>query len=293
MKILRPRLLLAIVSLAAPQFSQGQTPAPAAPAAALPTQGSQVWVWETMKFNPSGTGGRREVTNLPTATLRRFESHISTLNVGLNSHAPHKHGQEEFIILREGNLEIHINGGTQRVGPGSMFFFASNDSHNVTNVGDKPATYLVFNFQTALTAAVPVEGTAAATLAGKLPAGTLQSTVYDWEKLVAAKTEKGERRQLMNSLTATCANLEGHVTTLNPGEAPHAAHRHPDEELIVVKEGLMEVTIDGVTTRGGPGSIFFYASNALHGMKNVGTTTATYYVFRVITEATPKEPKPV
>jgi quercetin dioxygenase-like cupin family protein len=54
-----------------------------------------------------------------------------------------------------------------------------------------------------------------------------------------------------------------------------------------VKEGLIEVTINGVTQRAGPGSIFFYASNDEHGMKNVGTTAATYHVVRIVTAATP------
>ena len=83
-------------------------------------------------------------------------------------------------------------------------------------------------------------------------------------------------------------NIEGHVTTLNPGEIPHEAHRHPDEEMVVIKEGTIEATINGVSQRGGPGSVFFFASNDLHGMKNVGTTIATYHVFRFITATTPK-----
>jgi quercetin dioxygenase-like cupin family protein len=253
------------------------------PAAPLRTQGSQAWIWENLTFTRNAVGGRREVTNLPTATLRRFESHVTTLNPGLDSHAPHRHAQEEFIILKEGVLETHINGHTQRVGPGSLFFFASNDLHNVTNVGDTPATYLVFNVQTALTADAPAEGAAKAALPGKLG-----STVYDWDALPVTTTGKGARRELMNSPTVTCANLECHVTTLNPGETPHAAHRHPDEELIVVKDGTVEATIDGAATRGGPGSIFFFASNSLHGLRNVGTTPATYYVVRIVTEATPK-----
>ena len=32
----------------------------------------------------------------------------------------------------------------------------------------------------------------------------------------------------------------------------------------------MAATINGVTNRGGPGSVFFYGSNDEHGMKNVG-----------------------
>jgi quercetin dioxygenase-like cupin family protein len=82
--------------------------------------------------------------------------------------------------------------------------------------------------------------------------------------------------------------LECHVTTLNPGEIPHPAHRHPDDEIILVKDGMMEATINGRAQTAGPGSIFFFSSNDEHAMKNVGSTTATYYVIRVVTSATPK-----
>lgn len=116
---------------------------------------------------------------------------------------------------------------------------------------------------------------------------TMKSTVIDWSKLEAKPTKTGARRELFDGPTATFNNLEGHVTTLNPGEVPHAPHRHPDEEMILIKEGTLEVTINGETKRAGAGSIFFYASNDLHGMKNVGDTVATYFVFRFITAKTP------
>jgi quercetin dioxygenase-like cupin family protein len=278
MNVLRRSLLLvlAIVPLTA-LISRGQTPA--VPSAKL---GSTVFNWDSFRPQPTGVGVRRDVVNLPTATLEKFECHISTLNPGLMSHPPHRHPQEEFIIIKEGTLEVFINGQTQRVGPGSLFFFASNDLHNVTNVGDRPATYLVFNLTTAATHTAPAQGAAAAGLPGKLA-----STVFDWEKLAPKATKTGERREVVNSPTVTCANLECHVTTLKPGEVPHAPHHHPDEELVIVKEGLIEVTINGVTQRAGPGSIFFYASNDEHGMKNVGPNAATYHVVRIVTAATP------
>ena len=50
----------------------------------------------------------------------------------------------------------------------------------------------------------------------------------------------------------------------------------------------MEATINGVSQRGGPGSVFLFASNDLHGMRNVGATRASYYVIRMVTSATPK-----
>jgi quercetin dioxygenase-like cupin family protein len=248
-----------------------------------PIQGSMVFDWNDLVTKPTANGSRRDVTNLPTATLEGFESHITTLNPGAISHPPHRHSREEFIILKEGTLDVSINGKVTRAGPGSLLFFASNDLHNVKNVGDTPATYLVFNLATAATKTAPAEGAAAAALPGKLSSG-----VFEWSKLAVKPTKTGARREILNSPTVTCASLEAHVTTLNPGEAPHAPHHHPDEELVVVKDGLMEATINGVSRRAGPGSIFFYASNDQHGMKNVGATAATYYVFRVVTEATPK-----
>ncbi len=254
-----------------------KTPAPAT------VQGSMVFDWNDLEARPTANGSRRDVTDLPTATLAGVESHITTLNPGAISHPPHRHPREEIIILKEGTLNVSINGKVTRAGPGSLLFFASNDLHNVKNVGDTPATYLVFNLATAATKTAPAEGAAAAALPGKLSSG-----VFEWSKLAVKSTKTGARREILNSPTVTCASLEAHVTTLNPGEVPHLPHHHPDEEIIVVKDGLMEATINGVSRRAGPGSIFFYASNDEHGMKNVGSTPAAYYVFRVVTAATPK-----
>jgi quercetin dioxygenase-like cupin family protein len=91
--------------------------------------------------------------------------------------------------------------------------------------------------------------------------------------------------------TATMANYECHVTTIKAGVAPHPPHRHPDEEIVLVKEGQLDVTIDGVTTRAGPGSIVFVSSGDLHGWTNAGDVAATYYVMRIRTEATPPPAK--
>jgi quercetin dioxygenase-like cupin family protein len=282
MKALAQNLLfaLAVAPVVTTLSVMGQTPAAVASSARL---GSTVFHWENLMARPSGVGVRRDVANQPTATLERFECHISTLNAGNMSHPPHRHPQEEFIIIKEGTLDVFINGKVQRVGPGSLFFFASNDLHNVTNVGDTPATYLVFNLTTAATGTAPSQAAADSAAPGKL-----RSTVFDWEKLAVKTTKTGERREIVDSPTVTCANFECHVTTLDPGEVPHASHYHPDEELVIVKEGLMEVTINGVTQRAGPGSIIFYASNDEHGMKNAGPTRATYHVVRIVTEATPK-----
>ena len=48
--------------------------------------------------------------------------------------------------------------------------------------------------------------------------------------------------------------------------------------MILIREGVMDVTISGKTSRLGPGSVAFVASNEEHGWKNAGDTRAHYFV---------------
>ena len=255
----------------------------AAPAEKIPKPmiGSTVFKWEDLKVRPTPNGERRDVADNPTPTLSVFECHITTLNPGRESHAPHRHAQEELILVKEGTLEVHINGQTQTAGPGSVFFYASNDAHAVRNVGATRATYWVINLAT------PVTHTPAAH--HKNP--TRSSAVFDWSKLAVQSTKTGERREVLKGSTPTMDSLTCHATTVNVGDASHGAHRHADDEIVIVKEGTMEVLINDQTQRASAGSVILFASNDLHGMRNAGDTKLTYYVIRMVTSATPKVAK--
>lgn len=117
------------------------------------------------------------------------------------------------------------------------------------------------------------------------------SSVFDWNKIEVKPTKTGERRQFFQSPIATLDELECHVTTLNKGEAAHAPHQHPEEEIIVVKEGTIEVVQGGVTNRVGPGSVIFHSANVMHGMRNVGDGVASYHVFKWISPGAKKMAK--
>jgi quercetin dioxygenase-like cupin family protein len=110
-------------------------------------QGSFTLPWEELQARPLN-GHSRSIVRTPTATLDELESHVTTLAPGEASHAPHRHPQEEVIIVREGTVEFFQNGVTTRVGPGGFAFMASMDEHNAKNVGDTPATYFVINWKT-------------------------------------------------------------------------------------------------------------------------------------------------
>jgi XRE family transcriptional regulator, regulator of sulfur utilization len=106
------------------------------------------------------------------------------------------------------------------------------------------------------------------------------STIFDWNALTAAPNKTGAVRKVVQQPTATLDELEIHITTLNPGETPHAPHKHPDEELLIVKEGTVESLVNGEMKRVGPGSIIFQAANQLHSIRNVGDVPATYHVIK-------------
>jgi quercetin dioxygenase-like cupin family protein len=117
--------------------------------------------------------------------------------------------------------------------------------------------------------------------ADSAPGPALASTVFDWKKLPATPTQVGEIRPFFDAATRTLDRLESHVTTLDPGEISHDAHAHADEELVIIREGTLEATINGVPHTAGPGSVFFFASHDLHGLRNPGAVRTSYHVVRI------------
>jgi len=119
------------------------------------------------------------------------------------------------------------------------------------------------------------------------PPTMMRSGVFPWDSVAPQPTKVGAVRHFFDNPTPTLSELELHVTTLKPGESPHPPHRHPEEELIIIREGNVESFIEGKTRPLGPGSVIFHASNELHGLRNVGTTEATYHVIKWRSAATP------
>ncbi|NML07966.1 cupin domain-containing protein [Sphingomonas sp. G-3-2-10] len=127
----------------------------------------------------------------------------------------------------------------------------------------------------------------AAALAQSAPA-ILGPAVWDWSAMPVKTTEVGALRDLVRQPTATLDELEMHVTTLNPGTTSHPPHTHPNEELVIIREGTVEVLNGGTWKRLGPGSVIFNASNSPHALRNVGSGPTTYHVINWKTPATPK-----
>ena len=117
----------------------------------------------------------------------------------------------------------------------------------------------------------------------------LASAVYDWDKMQPTVVSNGVRRTVFDGPTATLDKVNCHITTLNPGQASGEPRLHLQEEVIIVKEGMIEATYDGHSEIVGPGSVIFFASHATTRLRNPGKVPATYTVIYYYTPRTPKK----
>ena len=77
------------------------------------------------------------------------------------------------------------------------------------------------------------------------------------------------------------ANLEVHLTILEPGKAAHPPHTHTDqEELMIIREGLLKVTIAGKSKILAAGSVAYALPGDEHAAINAGKGKAAYYIVK-------------
>src|SRR5262252_8713030 len=81
------------------------------------------------------------------------------------------------------------------------------------------------------------------------PKPTLSTKVYKYEDLAVKPNGANEGRAVLDGKTHTGYPVELHITDLGPGMAPHAPHHHAHEEIVMLRFGQLDVTIQDVTTR--------------------------------------------
>lgn len=117
---------------------------------------------------------------------------------------------------------------------------------------------------------------------------SLPTRVYHIKQLAMLQDSSRSRIQIMDGATPYLTNLEVHITILEPDMSAHPPHTHPaTEELIIVKEGLLKVTIDGKSDTIGPGGVAMAMAGDEHGAVNIGKSKATYYLLKYTTGSAP------
>ncbi len=91
---------------------------------------------ELLTFFSGSTG---QLASMTAGSLR--------LKPGMEPHPPHRHPEEEFMVVTEGHGEILVDGKVHQVGPGSMMYSASNRLHGIKNTGDALLLFYFYKWQ--------------------------------------------------------------------------------------------------------------------------------------------------
>jgi quercetin dioxygenase-like cupin family protein len=121
---------------------------------------------------------------------------------------------------------------------------------------------------------------ASAAAGNSLPTDFSHCRAFPFGQLPVRYSDNGNAtRDIAHGTVPTGEIVELHETTIEPGKMPHAAHQHPHEEFIFIREGSMDFIYGGESHILNPGSVGYAAPNQMHGMKNVGSTQASYFIF--------------
>jgi quercetin dioxygenase-like cupin family protein len=115
---------------------------------------------------------------------------------------------------------------------------------------------------------------------GQTP-GHLPSGVYVFADLPLRRTDTLEYRPIIQGQTIDACSFSVHESSLAPGSQPHPPHHHKGEEIFLILDGTLEVTINGTPSRVTRGSVAFIGSGDEHGIRNLGDQPAKYYVIEL------------
>ena len=112
-------------------------------AASTTTDRLQDGVIATSEITPTLEGGCTVFVhyNGPTDQLRGMCAGMATLEPGVSPHPPHRHPEEELLIISDGTGIIECDGKSTQVGPGAIMYCAGNTLHGITNTGSTLMTF--------------------------------------------------------------------------------------------------------------------------------------------------------
>jgi (S)-ureidoglycine aminohydrolase len=237
---------------------------------------SKVNAWKDLVVNKRPQGESRPILDGTTPDFKLCKVHASTLlpKSRMRKEA-YSQENEELIIVKEGELTVTIEGKTKVLKAGGLALIMSNDVRETENKSNGNTTYYVFQFNS--TEPVDVER-------GKKAGGSL---MLNWDEVAFKPHDKGGRKDFFNRPTAMTKRFEMHTTTLNEGLMSHPPHTHKAAEIIfLINSQADEVTsqaqetIDENWHDAKVGDIIFLQSNSLHGIRNTGKGTCTYFAFQ-------------
>ena len=182
--------------------------------------------------------------------------------------------EEHLLIIKSGTLILFLGDSTWTIGAGSVALLLPGENFSLQGVGSAGSQFYTMKYRSKN----PPDPSRGRSSGG--------SFVRDWNKLPFHAHDRGGVRRYFEKSTTMSKRFEMHVTTLKPGLKSHEPHTHNAEEIILMLEDTTEGTartemlIGDRSFQGRAGDLYYVGSNLLHGIKNIGTTTCSYFAFQ-------------
>ncbi|MEW6749456.1 MAG: cupin domain-containing protein [Candidatus Latescibacterota bacterium] len=197
------------------------------------------------------------------AGLARLSCHASALVPGHSPHPPHRHAEEEILLVLAGEVDLaEPEDRLQRLVAGQFVYYPAQFAHTLRAASAVPADYLMLKWH---------GGRRTAGSPPPLPFGRF---ALPGEAAGAPAGVGYQRQPLFEGATGLLRQLRCHLTVLAPG-AGYPPHTDPYDVVVLVLEGEVETLGECVTPHG----VVCYPAGTPHGMANPAAGTARYLVF--------------
>jgi mannose-6-phosphate isomerase-like protein (cupin superfamily) len=120
----------------------------------------------------------------------------------------------------------------------------------------------------------------------------LKSGIIRFEDAKAQQADWGQMRRYFTGETAGTKDVLTAVAIVKPGKAVHRAHRHAEEEYLILAAGSGTWSLDGRQFPAKQGDILYAEPWVYHGLTNTGTDPMIFVVVRFNSKGVKVPPRP-
>ena len=209
-----------------------------------------------------------------TAGQHCLACHVSALIPGHSPHPPHRHEEEELLMVLHGEADIILpdlkgDKQRQRLRKGECVYYPAQFAHTIEGVSSEPVNYLMLKW-----------------LAD--PSGAEEPIGF--QRWSFTKPDENAANSgipykiLLGGPTRWLHKLQCHTTALASGVG-YEAHTDGYDVVMIILEG----TVESIGQSLSPHGVYFYAAGELHGAFNPGPGTAHYVVFEFHSLPSPRD----
>ena len=200
-----------------------------------------------------------------TPNVTDMECHVSILSKDEIPHPPHRHREEELLLVLSGEVDLLLpekhGSKRQRLKAGEFVYYPANFPHTLQALNEGHATYLMFKWYS-----IP-----SICKSNSLGYGLYSSLSKQVEDI---NDSTFQVQILFENPTNNLKKLHCHTSYLAPGGG-YDEHCDSHDVAILILEG----EVDTLNKRVGPNGVIFYSAGERHGMQNKGSVAARYIVF--------------